>query len=235
MRAVRRHWPGIKGDRRTLRDAKRRVLKQLGAALRAVSDRIDTTPLYWELFQLAVQEPSYSIRLVVAQEFGAGGNAAFAVIRERVGLNTDPVHEYNERLDRLKVWKRQEYETWAARMGRARAVRASPGGAPDEDIGRLQEDRKELNRRYRDQRVDLFREFVMRAWMLPMLLGSVDEAHRDEARERLTKWLSHLDPKFTGGAPICRSPWRPRWPRASSTRPTGATGIRTPTWEAGTT
>lgn len=201
VRAVRRHWPGIKGDRRTLRDAKRRVLKQLGAALRAVSDRIDTTPLYWELFQLAVQEPSYSIRLVVAQEFGAGGNAAFAVIRERVGLNTDPVHEYNERLDRLKVWKRQEYETWAARMGRARAVRASPGSAPDEDIGRLQEDRKELNRRYRDQRVDLFREFVMRAWMLPMLLGSVDEAHRDEARERLTKWLSHLDPKFTGGAP----------------------------------
>lgn len=70
-----------------------------------------------------------------------------------------------------------------------------------EDIGRLQEDRKELNRRYRDRRVDLFREFVMRAWMLPMLLGSVDEAHRDEARERLTKWLRHLDPEFTGGAP----------------------------------
>ncbi|MGW2617961.1 ATP-binding protein [Streptomyces sp. NPDC001500] len=201
VRAVRRHWPGIKGDRRTLRDAKRRVVKQMGAALRAVSDRIDTTPLYWELFRLAVQEPSYSIRLIVAQEFGTGGNAAFAVIRERVGLNTDPVQEYNERLDRLRAWKRQEYETWAARMGRARAVRATPGGAPDADIGRLQEDRKELNRRYRDQRVDLFREFVMRAWMLPMLLGSVDEAHRDEARERLTKWLRHLDPKFTGGAP----------------------------------
>lgn len=199
--AVRAHWPGIRGDRRTLRDAKRRVLKQLGAALRLVSDRIDTTPLYWELFQLAVREPSYSIRLVVAQEFGAGGNAAFAVIRERVGLNTDPVQEYNERLDRLRAWKRREYEAWAARMGSARAARTSRGSASDEDIGRLQEDRRELNRRYRERRVDLFREFVMRAWMLPMLLGSVDEAHRDEARERLAKWLRHLDPEFTGGAP----------------------------------
>ncbi|MFI1923338.1 MULTISPECIES: ATP-binding protein [unclassified Streptomyces] len=199
--AVRAHWAGIKGDRRTLRDAKRRVLKQLGAALRKVSDRIDTTPLYWELFRLGIQEPSYSIRLVVAQEFGTGGNAAFAVIRERVGLNSDPVKEYNDRLDKLKAWKRQEYEAWSARMARARADRTSPGGVSAEDIGRLQEDRRELNRRYRDRRVDLFREFVMRAWMLPMLLGSVDEAHRDEARERLTKWLRHLDPEFTGGAP----------------------------------
>ncbi|MEW2049510.1 ATP-binding protein [Streptomyces sp. NPDC005476] len=199
--AVREHWSGIKGDRRTLRDAKRGVLKQLGAALRKVSDRIDTTPLYWELFRLGIQEPSYSIRLVVAQEFGTGGNAAFAVIRERVGLNSDPVKEYDERLDKLKAWKRSGYEAWAARMGRARAARTSPGGASAEDIGQLQEDRRELNRQYQAQRVDLFREFVMRAWMLPMLLGSVDEAHRDEARERLTKWLRHLDPKFTGGAP----------------------------------
>ncbi|OQR60506.1 hypothetical protein B6E66_29510 [Streptomyces maremycinicus] len=199
--AVREHWAGIKGDRRTLRDAKRRVLRQLGAALRKVSDRIDTTPLYWEFFRLGIQEPSYSIRLVVAQEFGAGGNAAFAVIRERVGLNSDPVNEYNDRLDELRAWKRREYEAWSARMGQAHADRMAQGGASAEDTGRLQEERRELNRRYRERRVALFREFVMRAWMLPMLLGSVDEAHRDEARERLTKWLRHLDPEFTGGAP----------------------------------
>ncbi|MGW3067540.1 hypothetical protein ACWDA8_29650 [Streptomyces sp. NPDC001130] len=42
---------------------------------------------------------------------------------------------------------------------------------------------------------------MMRAWMLPMLLGSVDDAHRGEARERLDKWLRHLDPTFTRGAP----------------------------------
>ncbi|WP_406375799.1 hypothetical protein OG788_39790 [Streptomyces sp. NBC_00647] len=123
------------------------------------------------------------------------------MIREQVGLNSDPVKEYNDRLDKLKAWKRGEYESWAARMGRARAAGTTSRTVSSESIRRLQQDRKVLNRRYREQRVDLFREFVMRAWMIPMLLGSVDEAHRDEARERLTKWLRHLDPNFTGGAP----------------------------------
>ncbi|MFK0103948.1 ATP-binding protein [Streptomyces sp. NPDC091217] len=199
--AVRESWPGVKGDRRTLRDAKRRLIKQLGAALRKVGDRIDTTPLYWELVLLGIEEPSYSIRLAVAQEIGAGGNAAFAVIRERVGLNSDPVEEYNNRLESLRAWKRREYETWAERMGRARSAGASGRAASSEHLRRLQHDRQELNRRYRQRRVALFREFVMRAWTLPMLLGSVDEVHRDEARERLAKWLRHLDLKCTGGTP----------------------------------
>lgn len=197
---VRRTWAGFKGDRRSLDDAKLRLLRQLGAALRSVSDRIDTTPLYEQLVEIGVKEPSYSIRLAVTQEFGAGGNSAFAVIRGRIGLSTDPVQEYNDRLGELKSWKRDEYEHWAERMARARAA-GVPSRARTERIGRLQQDRRKLNQEYRRKRVDLFREFVMRAWMIPMLLGSVDEAHRDEARERLTKWLRHLDPKATGGAP----------------------------------
>lgn len=196
---VRRSWAGFKGDRRTLDDAKLRLLKQLGAALRSVSDRIDTTPLYAQLFDIGVQEPSYSIRLAAAQEFGTGGNAAFAVIRGRVGLNSDPIKEYDDRLGELKNWKRQEYEKWAGQMGVARA--AAPSRARSDRIARLQQDRRTLNQDYRQKRVALFREFVMRAWLIPMLLGSVDEAHRDEARERLTRWLRHLDPKATGGAP----------------------------------
>jgi hypothetical protein len=198
---VRERWADFKGDRRTLEDAKLRLLKQLGAALRKVSDRIDTTPLYWELFQMGIEEPSYSIRLAAAQEFGTGGNAAFAVIRERGGLNTDPVKEYDTRLSDLKAQKRRAYEAWNESMGRARAAGVPSRAASSERIRQLQRDRQEFNQRYRNQRVALFREFVMRAWMVPMLLGSVDEAHRDEARERLTKWLRHLDPKFTGGVP----------------------------------
>ncbi|MFE6173270.1 NACHT domain-containing protein [Streptomyces sp. NPDC056464] len=197
---VRKRWAGFKGDRRTLDDAKLRLLRQLGAALRGVSGRIDTTPLYEDLVQIGVREPSYSIRLAAAQEFGTGGNAAFAVIRGWVGMNTDPVREYDDRLGELTAWKRREYERWAERMARARAAGA-PTRARSERIGRLQQDRRGLNQEYRRRRVDLLREFTMRAWMIPMLLGSVDEAHRDEARERLTKWLRHLDPKATGGAP----------------------------------
>ncbi|MET7715462.1 ATP-binding protein [Streptomyces sp. NPDC005407] len=198
---VRARWDSIKGDQRTLEEAKRGLLKQLGQALRAASDKIDTTPLYGQLFEIGIAEHSYPIRLAAAQEFGSGGNAAFAVIRDRIGLKSDPIQEYNKKLSDLKAWKRQEYEAWAVEMGRVRATRAPSRAVSCERIDQLQRDRQDLNRRYRKQRVDLFREFVMRAWMIPMLLGSVDDAHRDEARERLTKWLRHLDPKFTGGAP----------------------------------
>ncbi|WP_030929033.1 ATP-binding protein [Streptomyces sp. NRRL S-646] len=198
---VRRRWADSKGDQRTIEDAKLRLLKQLGAALRKVSGRIDTTPLYWELFQLGVEEPSYSIRLAVAQEFGTGGNEAFAAIRKEIGLNSDPEKEYEKKLSDLKAEKRQAYKEWNESMGQARAAGATSRAASSERIRQLQQKRQENNQRYRNQRIALFRQFAMRARMVPMLLGSVDEAHRDEARERLTKWLRHLDPKFTGGPP----------------------------------
>jgi hypothetical protein len=201
VHTVRDRWDSIKGDRRTVEDAKLGLLKQLGQALRTASDRIDTTPLYEQLFEIGKAEPSYSIRLAVAQEFGSGGNEAFAVIRKRVGLSTDPVEEYKEKINDLKARKRQEYEAWAVEMGRMRAARASSKATSCDRMDELQRDRQVLNARYRQERVELFREFVMRAWMVPMLLGSVDDAHRAEARERLTKWLRHLDPKFTGGEP----------------------------------
>ncbi|MER6344107.1 NACHT domain-containing protein [Streptomyces sp. NPDC001595] len=198
--SVHERWPRIKGDPRTLQDAKLRLLKQLGAALRKASDRIDTTPLYWQLFTMGIGEPSYAIRLAAAQEFGAGGNSAFAVIRERVGLTSDPIEEYNGKIADLKAWKRREYQTWATRMKQARTARGHTRATRDR-VEALLRERRDLNLRYRERRVALFREFVMRAWLLPMLLGSVDDAHRDEARERFTRWLRHLDPKHTGGTP----------------------------------
>ncbi|MEU4847957.1 ATP-binding protein [Streptomyces gilvosporeus] len=145
-------WPSIKGDKRTLDAAKLRLVKQLGAALRAAAGKTDTTPLYERLFKLGKGEPSYSIRLAAAQEFGNGGDSAFAVIRRWIDINEDPVEEYARR---KKV----------------------------------------------DERVSLWREFVMRAWMIPMLLGSVGDGHRSEARQRLMQWLRHLDPEQSAGTP----------------------------------
>ncbi|MFE6738615.1 NACHT domain-containing protein [Streptomyces tubercidicus] len=188
-------WSSIKGDLRTLEDAQRGLLKQVGAALRAASDKIDTTPLYSQLFEIGIAEPSYAIRLCAAEEVGSGGNAAFAVIRERFGLNSDPVKEYHHKLRKMKAWKRKEYDAWAEEMKKATDDRASAR------IDQLQSDRQDLNQRYWRKRADLLREFEMRAWLLPMLLGSVDDSHRDEARDRLIKWLRHLDPKFTDHAP----------------------------------
>ncbi|MGA5901024.1 NACHT domain-containing protein [Streptomyces venetus] len=195
-------WSGIKGDQRSVEDAKLRLLKQLGAALQEASDKkINTTPMYERLFQLGIAEPSYSVRLAVAQEFGNGGNEAFALIREWVGLDTDPIGEYKAKIRDMKAAKTEEFEAWTVRMGQARSALASDPVASSKSIRRLQDEREELNRRYEKDRVELLREFVMRAWMLPMLLGSVDDSHRGEAGERLTKWLLHLDPARTGGVP----------------------------------
>ncbi|MFF5847255.1 ATP-binding protein [Streptomyces massasporeus] len=194
-------WPAIRGDQRSLEDAKRRLLKQLGAALREAAKKIDTTPLYERLFQIGIAEPSYSIRLAAAQEFGSGGTEAFAVIRKRVGLNSDPIEEYNDKIRDLKAERTKNFEEWTVRMGQARSSRWSTRVASSTSPERLQDEREELNRRYENDRVELLREFVMRAWMLPMLLGSVDDSHRGEAGERLTKWLHHLDPAHTDGAP----------------------------------
>ncbi|MER5528315.1 NACHT domain-containing protein [Streptomyces sp. NPDC002677] len=198
---VRERWPDIKGDRRTVEDAKRRLLKQLGTTLRAASEKTDTMRLYHHLFQLGKAEPSYAVRLAVAQEFGSGGTAAFAVIREKIGLNTDPVREYDEAVGRLRTRRRREDQDWTGRMRDAMTARASSWDRSAAEIDRLQQRRKETKQRYRNDRIELSREFVMRAWMIPMLLGSVDDAHRDEARERLAKWLRHLDPTYTQGAP----------------------------------
>ncbi|MEW2287170.1 ATP-binding protein [Streptomyces sp. NPDC047841] len=198
---VHSRWPGIQGDRRTVEDAKLALLKQLGTALRAASEQTDTMPLYDHLFHLGKVEPSHAVRLAVAQEFGSGGNDAFAFIREKIGLDTDPVREYDKAVGRLRADKRDRYQDWTERMRKALADRAPSRNASPAEVDRLQEERKEIKRQYRTARIELCREFMMRAWMLPMLLGSVDDAHRDEARDRLTKWLRHLDPKDTHGSP----------------------------------
>lgn len=141
------------------------------------------------------------MRLAAAQEFGSGGTAAFAVIRKKIGLNIDPIREYDKKVRDLRARRRGEDHDWSERMRNAMAVRASSRNRSSAQIDQLQENRKDIMRRYRKERIELSREFVMRAWMIPMLLGSVDDAHRDEARERLTKWLRHLDPKHTHGPP----------------------------------
>lgn len=200
VRAVHGCWPGIKGDRRTLDDAKLALIKQFGAALRRVPDGADTSRLYWQLFLLGVEEPSYSVRLATAQECGTGGSAAFTVIREQFGLDSDPVQEYNAEVERLKAEKGRKYADWA-KEAREAGLGPSSGTASSERTDQLQDELRELNKEYRGKRARRLRNFVMRAWILPMLVGSVDEAHRDEAQERLAKWLRHLDPVHVGGVP----------------------------------
>ncbi|MER7485368.1 ATP-binding protein [Streptomyces sp. NPDC126497] len=191
-------WHDVKGAKRTLDEAKLGLVKQLGAALRAADGKTDTTSLYTRLFELGFGEPSYSVRIAAAQEFGDGGDPAFAVIRRWIGTHTDPVEEYRSKTGRLKERRRQEERACAARARRRPGIRGAPRTTREED-DRLAHDRQAVFRRYQEDRAALWREFTMRAWLLPMLLGSVSENRRDEARNRLRKWLGHLDPKGPGG------------------------------------
>ncbi|NEE21031.1 hypothetical protein G3M58_83040 [Streptomyces sp. SID7499] len=54
-------WPAIKGDQRSLEDAKRRPLKRLGAAPREAAKKIDTTRWYERLFQIGIAEAGGSL------------------------------------------------------------------------------------------------------------------------------------------------------------------------------
>ncbi|MFG3018721.1 ATP-binding protein [Streptomyces sp. NPDC048254] len=201
VKKVRDRWPDIKGDRRTVEDAKCRLAKQLGMALRAASEKTDTMLLYYHFFQIGKAESSYAVRLAVVQEFGSGGNPAFAIIREKYSLSTDPIREYHETVSDLRARRRKQDHDWTARMRDAMRARTSSWDRSAAEVDRLQQRRKDSKQRYRKDCIELSREFVMRAWTIPMLLGSVDDAHRDEARERLNKWMRHLDPEYTRGAP----------------------------------
>ncbi|WUK16858.1 ATP-binding protein [Kitasatospora sp. NBC_00374] len=198
-RKLKTRWRGIKGDRRTLDEAKLGLVKQFGAALRTADGKTDITDLYERLFDLGIKEPSFAIRLAVAQEFGSGGDPAFALIRKWIHKNSDPLEEYRSHVDELRDTKRKKTAEWIEKRN-ASAVRGPSRTAPEKDDP-LDRERQAINVRYRDGRIELWRQFVMRAWMIPMLLGSVSDGHRDEARDRLLKWLRHLDPEHTGGTP----------------------------------
>jgi hypothetical protein len=87
-RCVAHDWEGIRGgDQRTIDEAKLGLVYRFGDAVRAVADRSDRglsalDPAYAELFDIGSGEQSYPIRLAIAQEIGAGGDAAFRALRQ---------------------------------------------------------------------------------------------------------------------------------------------------------
>lgn len=72
-------WPDLRArDPRTLQSAKALLVSRFGEAMRGVARRRTLRPAYLELFDIACQEPSYPIRVAIAQEIGAGGDAGVA-------------------------------------------------------------------------------------------------------------------------------------------------------------
>ncbi|MGK5546602.1 ATP-binding protein [Streptomyces sp. URMC 127] len=185
-RRLRDHWARIvSGDRRTIEGAKERLVHRFGEVLRAVPH-----PAYEEFFTIATLEPSYQIRLAVAQEMGAGGDAAFEALRAMFPLprkdergRYDPWAQYEEEMRRQSDAEHWDRENLVRRAG-------VPQDVYDRTAAAIAAEGEE-------QRLRIWRKFVMRAWLVPMVVGSVSRKHRQQAMERLQLWLHHLEPEHS--------------------------------------
>jgi len=187
-----KRWQEIlSGDRRTLEEAKLGLVLRFGEALREVAQRKHGEPAYHQLFLIGCQEESYRVRLAIAQEIGSGGDEAFTALCQDL---RDPLKTYRERLENPLIdWPDERGDHVVDSAVAETCERGDPPGAEDEP----QEDKTRHGTREENNkaRAKIWREFVLRAWLAPMLVGSVDDACRDEAQRHLEAWLDQLKPQ----------------------------------------
>jgi NACHT domain-containing protein len=191
-KSLSRRWQKIlTGDRRTLEEAKLGLVLRFGEALREVAQQEPGRPAYGEFFRIGCLEESYPVRLAIAQEIGSGGDKAFTALCCDL---PDPLKTYRERLKKPLD---------GAPNGRgdrdAPATVTATGGERDEPHGAEDAAREDMTRRRSREetnraRAKIWREFVLRAWITPLLVGSVSDTCHDEAQRHLEAWLKHLQP-----------------------------------------
>lgn len=186
-------WPEIKaGDRRTRDEAKLRLVHRFGEALRRLDRAREGSPDEWErpaygvLMRISWIEPYYPVRLAIAQEIGAGGAAAFDELRK---LFPWPTRKDDPNADRYDPWKQYknaiEDEQYEENSKREKRI-CQPDAADPEESGE-------------SARNEIWRQFVTRAWLVPMIVGSVGSDRLSQARERMDLWLQHLVPNPATG------------------------------------
>ncbi|GAA3973782.1 ATP-binding protein [Streptomyces plumbiresistens] len=176
----------IRGDQRTIEDAKLRLVRRFGAALRERDRRSKGShPLpYKHLFRIGTQEPFHSVRIAIAHQIAAGGDAAFQDLRTEF-LGTDPVSQYLEKIRDAKQKLDHNYTAWLDEED------SHPVAGPEAaQKGQHHHDR--IVEEYEQSRTTWWRHFALRAWLVPMMVGSVSGKYRAEAKERLDLWLHHL-------------------------------------------
>ncbi|MEU6541408.1 ATP-binding protein [Streptomyces sp. NPDC047000] len=199
----------IRGDQRTVEDAKLRLARNFGAALRERdrrsrgdqprsgrpgparrSERSGQEPArpplpYKRLFQIGTHEPSHAVRIAIAHQIAAGGDAAFQDMRTEFPLGSDPIAQYLEKFGEAKRKLDDDYTAWLNEED------ANPAADP-EAAEKRQRRHDEIVEEYERSRTMWSRHFTLRAWLVPMLVGSVSDKYRDEAKERLNLWLRNL-------------------------------------------
>jgi hypothetical protein len=144
-------WPAAFEDR-TVEEAKLKAIARFAESARAIAEypRSGAAPAYRELYEIAVKDLAYRVRLAAAQELGAGGDAAYEAL-------------------------------------------AGTASGDEELVSYLE---PPTEREWQDN--NAHREFAMRAWLAPMLVGSTDQCER-EARANLATWLERVGHEGDGG------------------------------------
>ncbi|MET9800128.1 hypothetical protein [Streptomyces sp. NPDC006368] len=203
-------WPDLRArDPHTLRVAKGLLVSRFGDAMRGVARRRTLVPAYLELFEIARLEPSYPIRVAIAQEIGAGGDSAFAVLQARL---RGPELDRDERMERdpdwmLELWGAQEPEAEADAQEEHRGhLRAegdrghTPGELREREQRRREERRREESEREGEEQQ--WRDNTMCAWLVPLLVGSVTtQRHQNTPYEFLEGWVRRVGAPDGSGAP----------------------------------
>ena len=194
-------WKSITaGDCRTLDQAKDGLVHRFGEVLRSIGAAQSgpsgsaVEPAYEPFLEIAPLERSYAVRLAIAQEIGAGGDPAFDILRKRFQLpavgdptpqEQDPVMQYQRELRAQQSQERKEREEM---------IRETPA---EQDPQQKRRDCLEQEGRHAEQRREIWRAYVMRAWLVPMMVGTVSATHQGQAKDRLRLWLSHLEHEFS--------------------------------------
>jgi hypothetical protein len=182
-------WPIVHfPEPKRLEEAKLNLVHRFGEAARTIADRYpqgkqdssakrgkrdrphDTIrPAYRQLYRISYLEPSQSIRMAAAREIGAGGDEAFSMLESILG----PRAAADWPDGRTAPHGSEETTATASPQLRSGNV------APQEDHD--------------------WRELILRAWLAPLLAGSVTDRATD-ARGNLDQWLQFVDEPARGEA-----------------------------------
>jgi NACHT domain len=161
-------WPYMSAqDKRSLEEAKLNLVRRFGEAVKMIASRRPADPAhtYCQLYNITIDEPTYSIRVEGAQEIGAGGDSAFNALKGHLG----PLDGSYPRNGRAAAHAGQAGH--GDQAGQAGDVTPAPAARDD------------------DERE--WRERVVRAWLAPLLAGSVTDNMRD-AKRNLEQWLQYV-------------------------------------------
>lgn len=166
-------WPDIWArDQRTLEEAKLNAVRRFGEAARTISERrrrrqnYPAEPAYAQLYRIACVEPSYPVKLASVQEIGVGSDEAFDALAGHLG---PPAADGSRRHAPARA------EAMAAAAETVPPPRGNPG--PEED---------------QEGEDHAWKEGVIRAWLAPLLVGSVTERNSPAANQNLDQWLQYL-------------------------------------------